>query len=123
MVAETAAFHLHVRKVQAAEERVRDAKADLNLFVEQLRVYCPHLRIAASEVGGRHTRVCQHCGIQEIAWYSDFTTLTIPGGTWYETLHDKSRDRRKGEPPVIFPMAAHELYAYRRGSHLDVSEN
>lgn len=117
-----ASFKQLVRRVQTAEKHVENAKADLNMFVDQLREICPHLTIAVCEIGGRHTRVCQHCGIQEVQWPSAFTTLTAPGGTWYETEHDKSKERRKGQAPVIFPMEVHLAFRYRRGTHLDVTE-
>jgi hypothetical protein len=122
-----------VESVEFMERKnaVSDAALDLmeatNVFNEAilaLRELCPHLMIAACQHtnGGRELRVCEHCGIQEIQWYSAFRTLTTPGGTYYETLDDKSKDRRNGAQPVLTLRSSYEVYSYRRGPHLDVTE-
>jgi hypothetical protein len=115
-------FAQQLRWVNQDARKLAKAKAFFDLRIERLREVCPHLSIAFTEIGGPHTRICQHCGIQEVEWPSAFTTLTAPGGTWYETQNDKSKLRRTGQAPVMFPMAPHEAYAFRRGLHCDVSK-
>lgn len=119
-------FARQLRGVDQAQRRVNEAEAHFNHRIEQLREVCPHLAIAVAESygqSGRDIRVCQHCGIQEIEWNSNFQTLTSPGGTWFGSRIDMSRDNRAGQAPVLFPMTSHEAFSYRRGPHKDVSQN
>lgn len=115
-------FHEAINAVIKAEWTQQQSTNACNAAITHLRTICPHLVIAASEIGGKHTRMCQHCGIQEIEWYSNFKTLTIPGGTWYDGQFDKSKERRAGQVPVLFPMSPTEFFSYRRGPHVDVTE-
>jgi hypothetical protein len=112
-----------LRRANNYQKQAREAQAHLDASVEKLREVCPHLAIAVapSSFGSRRLRVCQHCGIQEVDWESSFTTLTAPGGTWYGTNLDKSRERRKGQHPTLFPMSSDQAYSYRRGPHKDVT--
>lgn len=115
-------FKQRLRTVQSYRKRAKEAEALLDQSVVKLRETCPHLQIAvAPGLDGRQLRVCQSCGIQEMDWDSAFTTLTSPGGTWYAKQNDKSRERRKGQHPVLFPMESHKAYSYRIGPHVDVS--
>lgn len=116
-----------LRIVNRATAKHTAAKLCLDCAITELRQVCPHLRIAQSPtvVGSsvKELRVCMDCGIQEIAWPTGFMTLTTPGGTWFESVQfDKSKERRGGRAPTLYPMQQHETYGYRRDPHLDVSE-